>query len=193
MFTLSVRNFRFIVTKKALKIPLARTVFLCGLLSGCATYRGLGPLETAPRSSRPSGSVSTFFSLQWPLNDIHINRGFNVQKRRPHLGIDLAGVRGTGIFAAHPGKVIYAGRAYRGYGRMVMIEYSDQWATLYAHLDSIQVHKGDTVAQGQLVGRMGRSGHATGVHLHFELFREKTPVDPLLYLNKSNARTSALK
>ena len=98
------------------------------------------------------------------------------------MGVDLAGKRGYRIYAAHDGIVVYAGRGFRGYGNMILLEYDGQWATLYAHLDGFRVKTGDRVSTGQTIGTMGRTGRATGVHLHFELLKKKQPVDPLPYL-----------
>lgn len=96
----------------------------------------------------------------------------------------MAGLKRSPILAAHPGVVVYAGNRYRGYGKMVILEYSSKWATLYAHMNSLDVETGDRVFPGQVLGRMGRTGRATGVHLHFELLKNKQPVDPMPYLRK---------
>ncbi|MBX7232144.1 MAG: M23 family metallopeptidase [Bdellovibrionales bacterium] len=127
------------------------------------------------------------FALSWPLNMVKVNQYFNPKKkRRPHLGVDLAGVKGTPIFSAHEGLVIYAGRAFKGFGKLVIIEYDDRWASLYAHMDKIMVKQGQTVESGQTLGLMGRTGRATGVHLHFELLHDQRPVDPIPLLNNTH-------
>lgn len=108
-----------------------------------------------------------------------MTRGFLPHKRRPHLGIDLAAPKGTPILAAQAGTVIYAGREFKGYGKMVLIESGDGWATLYAHFDKILISEGQRVRQGEVIGSMGRTGRATGVHLHFEIRRNRGPIDPL--------------
>ena len=113
-----------------------------------------------------------------------MTQSFAPRHNRKHEGIDIAGHRGKKIFAAHEGVVIYVGSEFSGYGRMVMIEYNNTWATLYAHLDSYNVRTGDHVKQRTLIGRMGDSGNAQGVHLHFELLRRKTPVNPVKYLGR---------
>jgi murein DD-endopeptidase MepM/ murein hydrolase activator NlpD len=158
---------------------------------GCSTYRGMGGLKgsrpppppTATTDSREAGPLV----LAWPLAHNHLNRGFNPgggkgKLRKAHLGVDLAGTKGTPIYAAHRGLVIFSGVRYHGFGKLVMLEFSEQWATIYAHLDSFKVREGDWVERGQVLGLMGRTGHATGVHLHFELLHNKVPIDPLLYL-----------
>jgi murein DD-endopeptidase MepM/ murein hydrolase activator NlpD len=117
----------------------------------------------------------------WPVHNVVINRGFK-ETGRPHEGVDLHGTKNTPIYAAHAGQVVYVGHKYHGFGNMIIIEFSSRWASLYAHLQSFKVKRGDQVTKGQWIGAMGRTGHATGVHLHFELMKDKHPVDPQLYL-----------
>lgn len=117
--------------------------------------------------------------FDWPVDDARLTRGWLPNKKRPHLGLDLAAPRGTPILASKSGTVIYTGREFRGFGKMVMIESGDGWATLYAHLDNIFVSEGQVVTMGEVLGAMGRTGRATGVHLHFEIRKISGPVDPL--------------
>jgi murein DD-endopeptidase MepM/ murein hydrolase activator NlpD len=139
-------------------------------------------VSAAPVERRAdSRSTQSFFD--WPVAEARFIRGFLPQKKRkPHLGIDLAAPKGTPILAAHDGTVIYTGREFRGYGKMVMIEGREGFATLYAHFSKITIHEGERVHQGDQIGLMGRSGHATGTHLHFEVRTDRGPVDPLNYL-----------
>lgn len=130
-------------------------------------------------------------SFDWPVDEARMTRGYLPNKRRPHLGIDLAAPRGTPILAAQSGTVIYAGREFSGYGRMVLVESGHGWATLYAHMDKILISEGQKVSQGQLLGAMGRSGRATGVHLHFEIRKDRGPIDPLPLLQKGSSKVSS--
>jgi murein DD-endopeptidase MepM/ murein hydrolase activator NlpD len=116
------------------------------------------------------------------VDKARLTRGYKPHSRRPHWGIDLAGPRKTPIYAAHKGMVIYAGRDFRGFGKMILIESGHGWATLYAHLDKILVSEGEKVNQGESIALMGNTGRSTGPHLHFEIRKDKGPVDPLLYL-----------
>ncbi|MEK6772434.1 MAG: M23 family metallopeptidase [Bdellovibrionota bacterium] len=125
------------------------------------------------------------FTFDWPVNEARLTRGFLPNKRRPHLGLDLAAPKGTKILASHDGMVIYAGRAFKGFGKMILLESGYGWATIYGHLDKISVREGQLLKQGQVLGLMGRTGRSTGVHLHFEIRRNKGPVDPLPLLPNS--------
>jgi len=129
------------------------------------------------------------FRLSWPVEHVRVNRGFHPPNDPQHEGIDLGGKRGVPILAAHEGLVIYAGNGFSGYGNMVMIEFNDEWATLYGHLDRIAVREGMIVRAGDPIGSMGASGHATGVHLHFELMHRRVTVDPMPLLT-SNKRVA---
>ncbi|MCA8899323.1 MAG: peptidoglycan DD-metalloendopeptidase family protein [Hyphomonas sp.] len=103
--------------------------------------------------------------------------------KRPgwHNGVDLAAYHRAPIVAAGPGVVSYAGpRA--GYGRLVEIDHGHGFKSRYGHLNAITVKKGDTVEVGDLVGRMGTTGRSTGDHLHFEVWFNGKPYDPIKFL-----------
>lgn len=90
-------------------------------------------------------------------------------KKRPHKGVDYAASIGTPIKASGDGRVIFRGNK-GGYGRTVMIKHGSQYTTLYAHMSKFRgnVKNGSRVRQGQVIGYVGKSGLATGPHLHYE-------------------------
>lgn len=101
--------------------------------------------------------------------------------RRMHTGIDIANSSGTNIAASQNGKVIFTG--YQGsYGKLIVIRHANGMETAYAHLSRISVSVGDTVTQGQSIGKMGSTGGSTGSHLHFEIRKNGTAVNPMNYL-----------
>jgi murein DD-endopeptidase MepM/ murein hydrolase activator NlpD len=100
---------------------------------------------------------------------------------RVHTGVDLAAGYGERVRGAKAGTVILA-RNWGGYGRTVVIDHGGGLSTLYAHLSSLSVKDGDTVAAGTVVGKVGTSGLSTGAHLHFEVRRHGDDVDPGPYL-----------
>ncbi|SIC90552.1 metalloendopeptidase-like membrane protein [Mycobacteroides abscessus subsp. abscessus] len=71
-----------------------------------------------------------------------------------------------------------------GYGKKVIIDHQNGYRTLYAHLDSIDVKIGQTVPKGTKIGMMGSTGDSTGVHLHFEVYKNGSLQDPLKYVNR---------
>ena len=102
-----------------------------------------------------------------------------------HSGIDIGGPNGGAIRASNNGRVIYAGW-YGGYGQVVILDHGvvrgQPITTLYAHMSSISVHKGQTVSKGQTVGREGSTGYSTGPHCHFEVRVNGQPRNPLNYI-----------
>lgn len=159
--------------------PISRELFTAGAPSNDPTREAAS--DANPTFHSPVG-------FDWPVDSARMTRGFLPHKRRPHLGIDLAAPKGTPILAAQAGTVIYTGREFKGYGKMVLIESGNGWATLYAHFDKILVSEGQRVRQGEIVGAMGRTGRATGVHLHFEIRKDRGPIDPLPLLPNTTAR-----
>ncbi|MEH1849257.1 MAG: peptidoglycan DD-metalloendopeptidase family protein [Nostoc sp.] len=101
--------------------------------------------------------------------------------RRFHAGLDFAASYGSTIRAADSGRVIFAGW-YGGYGRAVIIDHGNGMTTLYGHTSELYVSEGQAVERGQAIGAVGSTGFSTGPHLHFEVRRNGTPVDPANYL-----------
>lgn len=134
------------------------------------------------------------FQFDWPVWEARMSRGFlpkgTKRRRRPHKGIDLAAARGTAVMASHDGTIIYTGKGFKGYGKMIMIESPDGWATLYGHLDKIIVHEGAKIKQGEVIGALGNTGRSSGPHLHFEIRKLDGPVDPLPLLPAGEALTN---
>ncbi len=102
---------------------------------------------------------------------------------RWHAGIDLAAPKGTPVVATAAGTVTLAGRSGR-YGKTVVIDHGNGYETRYAHLSTLLVSQGEAVRRGQRVGRVGKSGNATGPHLHYEVRRHSVAVDPQPFLNQ---------
>jgi murein DD-endopeptidase MepM/ murein hydrolase activator NlpD len=99
------------------------------------------------------------------------------RRKQNHKGVDISADRNTPVHAAGPGVVVRA-RHERGYGRVVFVDHGDGLQTRYAHLQSIGVAVGQQVAAGQLVGKVGSTGRATGPHLHFEVRQGGAAVAP---------------
>lgn len=110
--------------------------------------------------------------------DRHYLSGFDYSTKTNHLGIDLAGNLGDNIYAADGGVVVYAGANSYGYGNMVMIDHGTGFQTLYAHMSQIFVSCGESVNQGQTIGAVGATGHASGPHLHFEVRTASAVINP---------------
>ena len=118
---------------------------------------------------------------RWPV-DAPVSSPFGLRFLgwRPdfHPGVDLAVPVGSPVTAMKRGEVAYAGEM-RGYGLVIMIDHGPRLRTVYGHLSEVAVRKGDVVAGGQVIGKSGRSGNATGAHLHFEIQRWGRQEDPV--------------
>lgn len=101
--------------------------------------------------------------------------------RRFHSGQDFAASYGSTIRAADSGTVIFAGW-YGGYGNAAIIDHGNGISTLYGHTSQLYVSEGQTVKRGQAIAAVGSTGLSTGPHLHFEVRKNGTPVDPMNYL-----------
>ena len=94
-----------------------------------------------------------------------------------HGGIDLAAQKHTPVFSVKAGFVIQSGFV-RGYGNYIVIEHEDGYKSAYAHLQTIKVKKGEKVDSEIVIGSVGKTGSATGYHLHFELIKSNKKIDP---------------
>lgn len=134
------------------------------------------------RNDSPKTNFSQKIShWRWPVKGKVIAKfSSRVQGNK---GIDIAGRRGTSIRSAANGKVVYAGSALRGYGKLVIIKHNDDYLSAYAHNDKILVKEQQQIKSGDVIAKMGNTD-AQRVMLHFEVrFRGKS-VDPLKYLPK---------
>lgn len=115
----------------------------------------------------------------------HFTSGFGYRPSMGdyHTGVDFAGSVGTSIWAADGGKVIFAGRK-GNYGNCVMISHENGYVTLYAHCSRLLVSAGDRVAKNQTIAKVGNTGRTTGPHLHFEIRKNGSPVNPLKYISR---------
>jgi LysM repeat protein/biotin carboxyl carrier protein len=123
-------------------------------------------------------------ALAWPVEGPVIST-FGRRARGWHAGIDITADMGSQILAAAPGTVLYSGWI-RAYGQIVKIQHSNGFITLYAHNLKNLVEEGEEVEAGQVIATVGRSGHASGPHLHFEVRRHGKAYNPLHVLEPSD-------
>jgi hypothetical protein len=106
-----------------------------------------------------------------------------LQKEAFHGGLDLAAGMGTPVMAAQDGRVVFEGP--RGhYGNTIVLEHGSGLTSWYGHLSQTLVKQGQVVKRGDVIGKVGRTGRATGPHLHFEVRRNNVSQNPLLYIGK---------
>ncbi|MEJ7749920.1 MAG: peptidoglycan-binding protein [Thermoleophilaceae bacterium] len=120
------------------------------------------------------GRVLFFRPLGYPTGD-----GFGLRWGRPHQGLDFTAPMGARVNAAGRGVVSYAGWNAGGYGNLVIVDHRLGFQSYYAHLSRVTSYVGESVSGGTRVGLVGSTGHSTGPHLHFEVRRHGTPIDPI--------------
>jgi murein DD-endopeptidase MepM/ murein hydrolase activator NlpD len=135
-------------------------------IAGAATLRAL-------RRRSPQSPVRLSRPVRAPVGD-----RFRFRGSRLHAGVDFPAPTGTSVTAAGPGRVAGVG-VDGGWGRFVLVAHGAGVRTLYAHLSSIAVSRGQAVGAGTLIGGVGSTGVASGPHLHFEVFSRGANVDPL--------------
>lgn len=146
-----------------------------------AGQRLMIPRSAPGIESLPSRGLAAGW-LSWPLFGA-ISSSFGLRDGKHHEGIDIAVEAGTPIRAAAPGRVVFAGP--RGtYGLAVIIDHGDGVRTLYAHCSKILTAEGDAVDTNTVLALAGNTGKSTGPHLHLEVLRNGTPLDPLNYLEQ---------
>lgn len=125
--------------------------------------------------------------LTTPLHYHRIGSKFNyhrydpvLHKVHPHLGVDFDAPLGTPVKAIGNGIVLFCNQMH-GYGNAVIIQYNHTYKTLYAHLEKFarHLHPHEYVKKGEIVGYVGSTGWSTGPHLHYSLYKNGTPVNPL--------------
>jgi murein DD-endopeptidase MepM/ murein hydrolase activator NlpD len=136
----------------------------------------------APRaSSRHQAERLTDLEFGWPV-DGQTNSKYGNRHGRNHDGIDISAKSGTPVRAAEAGRVIHSGRGLGDYGKVVIVKHAGRYSTVYAHNRKNRVRKGEFVEKGQVIAEVGKTGNATGPHVHFEVRRDRQPENPLMYL-----------
>lgn len=148
----------------------------------CATHHP-APYSYALPSSRPH--------LTWPVPNGSFSSGFGLRHGVMHEGIDIAAPSGSPVEAAAAGRVIFVGWLH-GYGKVIILAHRDHYVTVYAHNSIDLVRRDQWVAGGQMIGRVGRSGHTTGANLHFEVRHNNVATNPLAYLSPPPAEPTRL-
>ncbi|MEK9671229.1 MAG: peptidoglycan DD-metalloendopeptidase family protein [Rhodospirillaceae bacterium] len=137
---------------------------------------------TAPRQIKPTAPPGVFV---WPA-DGRVISGFGVKANGfRNDGINIEAAEGAPVRATQGGVVAYVGNEIRGFGNLVLIKHDGGWISAYAHTDKLRVRRGDRVATGQMIAQIGATGNVARPQLHFELRRNKRPVDPRKHLSRS--------
>ncbi len=135
----------------------------------------------------PEGKSLEKIFLKNPVDFRYISSGFTTGLRyisafnisTGHRAIDYAAALGTPIRTVGDGKIVFAGWSSQGYGYMVSVRHNSTYTTNYAHMSKILVKNGQSVKQGQTIGKVGSTGLSTGPHLHYEIVKNGTKINPM--------------
>lgn len=144
------------------------------------------PQGGTPDVYGPDGTSIKKALLRTPVDVVHITSGFGMRMHPllgfslMHKGVDFGAPSGTPIFAAGDGTIVKIG-GYGSYGNYIQVRHNNQFSTAYAHLSRFGrgLSTGSKVKQGQVIGYVGATGRATGPHLHFEVIKNGTQINPL--------------
>lgn len=140
--------------------------------------------------ARPAGPMTRLIAFVTPLKGYAINSAYGLRRlasearARQHKGVDIAAPQGTSVFVACEGEVLRTGYDAAGYGRFIEVRHPNGMSTLYAHLSRVDVARGDRLGSGERIGLVGSTGRSTGPHLHFEVRRDHTQVNPTSVLGQ---------
>ncbi len=162
------------------KIEIGQKIFIPG-----ATRRLpveiIAPVATSESRPEPQEMPVGDGKFVWPIRTGALSSRFGPRGSSFHDGVDVAAPEGTPVYAARGGRVIYSDQI-PGYGNIVIVDHGDGLSSVYAHNSANEVRQGDTVRQGDLVSRVGRTGRTTGPNLHFEIRSRNIARNPLFYL-----------
>jgi len=99
--------------------------------------------------------------------------------RKKHWGMDFTAPRGTPVYASGDGRVIKADNTVSGYGKHIKIDHGYGYESLYAHLYKYNVRRGEKVKRGDLIGFVGSTGRSQAPHLHYEIFKDGSRINPI--------------
>jgi murein DD-endopeptidase MepM/ murein hydrolase activator NlpD len=137
----------------------------------------------AGTSGHPTATLHVTFV--WPVSGEILSYYGEQRRTHRHKGLDIRGRDGQRVVAAHKGRVVYSGNTMRGYGKTVIIDHGDGVQSLYAHNSRLLVNVGDKVNRGETIAKVGRTGNATTEHCHFEIRKDRVPINPLPHLSGS--------
>lgn len=151
--------------------------------------RGVKRRETSQEGKKGDRVIEVDHGrFSWPIQG-ELSSLFGIRRGRRHDGIDIRAKMGSLVSAAADGEVVFSKRM-RGYGNLVLMKHENDFFTVYAHNSANLVKKGDRVKKGQKIAKVGRTGRATGPHLHFEVREGTAARNPLFFLPKTHYAVS---
>jgi murein DD-endopeptidase MepM/ murein hydrolase activator NlpD len=163
------------------KIQTGQRIFIPGAKKVLKVEIYIDDVVAEPGQKEREKVAHKKLNFLWPIEG-KISDVFDDSENRRHQGIDIPSPFGTPIKASSSGTVIYSSNAIKGYGNLIILRHSEEFVTVYAHNQMNLVEEGSWVEVGQIIGKVGQTGRATGPHLHFEIRKNNSAVDPLIFL-----------
>jgi murein DD-endopeptidase MepM/ murein hydrolase activator NlpD len=135
-----------------------------------------------PAGVQTAASSGFTGSFGWPLRGNILARFGSQGGGRVNDGLNIAAAQGAPVLAAAPGTVVYSGNEIGVFGGLVLVDHGGGWVTAYGHLGSLDVVQGNRVSAGQRLGGVGETGYVSQPQLHFEIRKDRKPLDPLTRL-----------
>lgn len=141
-------------------------------------------ISSDPTKKLPKITARSSSKFSWPVRGKILSQYGAKSSGLFNDGINIGAKRGTPVVAAENGVVAYAGNEVKGMGNLVIIQHSDGWMTVYAHMDAMSVRRGVRVKVGQQIGTVGKTGKVDAPQLHFEIRKGTKAYNPSNYLKK---------
>lgn len=141
-------------------------------------------ISSDPTKKLPKITKRSSAKFSWPVRGKILSNYGAKSNGLFNDGINISATRGTAVKAAENGVVAYAGNEVKGMGNLIIIQHSDGFMTVYAHMDSMSVRRGARVSVGQKIGTVGKTGKVDTPQLHFEIRKGTKAYNPTSYLRK---------
>ncbi|MDR2158163.1 MAG: M23 family metallopeptidase [Holosporaceae bacterium] len=142
------------------------------------------PKDNIPKTPEKKSPTVAAGKMIYPTKGSVISGFGDIKDGISNDGINIKAPLGAPVKAASSGEVIYAGNKLEEFGNTIIVQHDNGLITSYAHLKDIKVKNGAKINAGDIVGSVGKTGDVTEPQLHFEVLKNKTPVDPAKYLSK---------
>ena len=141
-------------------------------------------ISSNPKKQLPKISARSSNKFSWPVRGKILSQYGAKTGGLFNDGINISATLGTVVRVAENGVVAYAGNEVKGMGNLIIVQHSDGWMTVYAHLDSMSVRRGTRVNVGDVIGKIGKTGKVDKPQLHFEIRKGTKAYNPITYLKK---------
>jgi len=164
----------------ARRIEIGQQVFIPGATKVVEVPPPNAVMSVPPVARIPVEGSDDFI---WPVRGRVVAYYGAATPHGPNKGMDIQAPAGTQVRAARTGRVVFLDENLRGFGKTVIVEHNDEFATVYTHLASVSVAANQVVHQGEVIGLVGSTGRASGPFLHFEVRRKHRPENPAYFLS----------